>query len=1010
MPGRYTVRRFVLGAMALVALTALAGVAMAMRAASEMRSDLAAQVTSLQHDEQVVERIVRQAERQVGIVTDFAGRPDPALAATFREEGFRLYDELRAYLFRDLTREERILVERIRELHERIEVAVQPVFAGEDAAVLLAELAELPELRAQLAQLLRLRRESSLSLLEAQGTLLGRLYLVLGGLAVLFLAVVGAATLFLRRRLVEPLVAISEAAQRIGEGEFEARVGHAGNDELGDVARSFNHMAERLERARHETARAEGRFRELVEGVSAVVWEADSQTFTCSYVSPQAETLFGYPVSAWATPDIWQRIIHPDEYDAVMAECRLAVREQRDHELQYRCVRSDGSIVWVRDSVRIVRDAAGGPSRLLGVITDISAARGVEQALRESEERYHSLVDRVPIGLYRTTPDGRFVDVNAAMAGLFGFHNREALLQANATDMYVETQQRKAWQVMLDAAPGAVEVDRQHRRHDGSVIWLRDTGRAVRDADGGILYYEGALQDVTERVEAGEALRRSEARFRSLIENASEGLLVLSARMEVLYQSPAVERILGYSPDELAALDLLSQVHPDDQQRMREAFRQVVSGRARPQGSEMRCRHRDGRWVVVHATSSNQLHDPAVAGIVVHMVDTTAQRQLEAQFAQAQKLEAVGRLAGGIAHDFNNLLTAIEGYTFLLADRTSGDSEAQEELAEIRRAVERGARLTRQLLAFGRREVVQRRDTDVSAVSRDIEQMLRRLITEDVALDADIAPGCWANVDAGQLEQVVLNLVVNARDAAPRSGIRLSVSREQVAGSAAATGLPAGEYVVLVVSDDGCGIDPEDMPFIFDPFFTTKELGKGTGLGLPTVYSIVEQSGGRVVVHSEPGRGTAVHVYLPSVSPADAPVAPETVASIPERGEELILLVEDEPAVRALAERVLQRQGYNVVAAHDGQHALELAAAMPGVVDLLVTDVVMPRLGGVELAERLGTLQPGLRVLFMSGYAPDDLPRPVGGGPLHFLEKPFAPADLQGAVRQVLDELEPAGR
>ena len=501
------------------------------------------------------------------------------------------------------------------------------------------------------------------------------------------------------------------------------------------------------------------------------------------------------------------------------------------------------------------------------------------------------------------------------------------------------------------------------------------------------------------------------ARFRSLIENASDGVLILSRDGAITYQSPAVERILGYSPDTFLGSSPFELVHHDDYPDVMKAFTDVVEQPGRSRSVEFRCRHADGSWRTLHVLATNLLEDAAVGGVVVNMIDSTVHRSLEEQLQHSQRLEAVGRLAGGIAHDFNNLLTAIRGYTDLLDDKLTDDARAHADVVEIRRAVERAARLTRQLLAFSRRQVLRPRATELGAVILELERMLRRIITEEVALQTRVTEDAWVFADPGQLEQVVVNLIVNARDAKPRTGIQVAIDIIDVPDDdEAAAGLDAGEYVRLVVADDGSGIDPEILPHIFEPFFTTKEVGQGTGLGLATVYGIVQDAGGSIYVDSEPGVGTTMRVYLPRVErPSDDVVLMDARTNVEAaRGTEFVLLVEDEPAVRSLAERILMRQGYHVLSAGSGVEALRLAQGLHGQIDLLVTDVVMPEMGGVQLAEHLLAIRPDLRVLFISGYAADTVPTTDRNGrQLHFLEKPFSPARFTEYVRQVLDEPAP---
>ncbi|MGH7447924.1 MAG: hybrid sensor histidine kinase/response regulator, partial [Longimicrobiales bacterium] len=607
---------------------------------------------------------------------------------------------------------------------------------------------------------------------------------------------------------------------------------------------------------------------------------------------------------------------------------------------------------------------------------------------------------------YRTTPAGRMIDANPVLVQLLGYGSREALLESNAADAYLNAEERSRWQELLAVADEVVEVDRLHRRRDGSLMWLRDTALAVRDDSGTVQYYEGALQDVTERVSAEEAVRRSEARFRSLIENASDGVLILSAERLITYQSPAVERILGYPPESMIGTSLFDLVHPDDHAEVTESFTDVMTQDGHGKSVEFRCRHANGSYRVLHVLGSNLLADPAVGGVVVNMIDSTLHRSLEEQLHHSQRLEAVGRLAGGIAHDFNNLLTAIRGYTDLLGDRLTDDARAHADVMEIRRAVERAARLTRQLLAFSRRQVVRPCATEMGGVISELQQMLRRLITEEIPLHTRICLDAWVFADPGQIEQVVVNLVVNARDAGPRTGITIAVDVVNVVDDPAATGVAPGAYVRLTIADDGSGINPEILPHIFEPFFTTKELGQGTGLGLATVYGIVKDAGGEILVDSRPEAGTTMRVYLPRIErPATAEHIPvQSRTHEPAEGTELVLLVEDEPAVRSLAERVLMRQGYHVLTAGSGVDALELVKHTHGQIDLLVTDVVMPEMGGVTLAEHLLVLRPDLRVLFISGYAADAVPTTdATGRPLYFLEKPFSPARFAEYVRYVLD-------
>jgi signal transduction histidine kinase len=388
-----------------------------------------------------------------------------------------------------------------------------------------------------------------------------------------------------------------------------------------------------------------------------------------------------------------------------------------------------------------------------------------------------------------------------------------------------------------------------------------------------------------------------------------------------------------------------------------------------------------------------------------------ALRLSEDQLRMSQKLEAVGQLAGGVAHDFNNLLTVISGYSELVLNRLSESDENRPKVEEIKRAAERASTLTRQLLAFSRKQVLQPKLFDLNHLVSDMSRMLRRLIGENIEMTTIIGETPPINADPGQIEQVLMNLVVNARDAMPNGGrLTIETARVEIDEAYASTHLSvqAGPYVMLAVTDTGCGIDAETSRHIFEPFFTTKEQGKGTGLGLSTVYGIVKQSGGHIWLYSEPGHGTAFKVYLPAVVEAETESTAEPVRAALPRGTETILIVEDEPQIRNLAFDCLVYCGYDVLSSSNGVEALQLIEHLQRPVDLILTDVVMPKLSGRELAERISALQPSAKVLFMSGYTNDSVVNHgILDGATWFIQKPFTLESLVRRVREVLDSDEP---
>ena len=535
------------------------------------------------------------------------------------------------------------------------------------------------------------------------------------------------------------------------------------------------------------------------------------------------------------------------------------------------------------------------------------------------------------------------------------------------------------------------------------------SSRASGDDEVGILGQ--SLNTMAEALEKREdALRRSEMRFRAIIENVNDIIIIMNADGTRRYASPAMSRILGYSEEELLTGTSQDLVHPDDWPAVRELIGQVQRSPGTSVSGQARSRHKDGSWRIFDGVLSNLTDVPGIEGIVINLRDVTEHSTLEAELRQAQKMESVGQLAGGIAHDFNNLLTVIAGRTDFLLGSSNLDSDQQTDLAEIKKAADRATELTRQLLAFSRKQLLQPRVLELNRVVREVEPMLRRLIGEDIQIRI-IASDRLGNItaDPGQLQQILLNLALNARDAMPSGGtITLQTANQTIRGGAGvpgnATHIEPGEYVVLQVSDTGTGMDDSTQRRIFEPFFTTKGQGKGTGLGLSTVYGIVKQSGAAISVVSAPKAGTTFSVYFPRTDGYALAQSAEKEISLPLSGTETILLVEDEPAVRNLVERVLNSRGYRVLSAGHGGDALELAHARDGDIDLVLTDIVMPNMSGRELVDALRSTRPDVRVLYMSGYTDDEiLRRGLHDPTMAFIQKPFTAENLAVQVRKVLD-------
>ena len=545
-------------------------------------------------------------------------------------------------------------------------------------------------------------------------------------------------------------------------------------------------------------------------------------------------------------------------------------------------------------------------------------------------------------------------------------------------------------------------------RGDGAYAHVFDRGFINRDGSGNPVRMFGSMFDVTDQKNAEEALRDSERRFRSLIENASDAIAIISADGKFTFASESYVTVLGYEPAELVGRHVFELVHDDDLDEAARAFEQIATARGGTVQISLRCRHKDGSWRVLEARARNLLHDPAIGGIVSASRDVTQQLALEAELVQAQKMEAMGQLAGGVAHDFNNLLTVITSNVDLIVSAIPSQLDIHENLTEIRRAASQAAGLTRQLLNFTSRRSEDPQIVNLNEVLTDSQGLLRRVIGEQAELRVKTADrATLVKVDRAQFEQVLMNLVFNARDALDGGGVvEVSTEREKVdaSGPARSGTVPPGDYSVLVVRDTGTGMTPETRARAFDPFYTTKEIGKGTGLGLAMVYTIVKQAGGYIDLQTKRGAGTTFRIYLPRVMSPMATPLDGTRAIRPKAEDETVLLVEDEDMVRKVVRRTLVGQGYKVMEAANGTEALDLAMEDPGRISLVLTDVMMPSMGGPELARRLWAKFPDLKIIFLSGYAPDSMSveSAVPAGAV-LIEKPFAIEKLATKVREVLD-------
>jgi two-component system, cell cycle sensor histidine kinase and response regulator CckA len=516
--------------------------------------------------------------------------------------------------------------------------------------------------------------------------------------------------------------------------------------------------------------------------------------------------------------------------------------------------------------------------------------------------------------------------------------------------------------------------------------------------------------DALLRIRQAEMTLEQQAR---IIDQIHDAVIGLDLDGRITRWNRGASRLFGYAAGELLGQSCSILTEPGQRSVFRTMLADCDAGATGDPDAGAECeatmRKKSGAAFHVHCSFS-PLHDSRgdVIGLISYLIDITERKRLEEQIRQSQKMEAVGSLAGGIAHDFNNFLTVILGYSEILLSEMAGGDPSREPILRISQAGEQAAGLTQQLLAFSRRQVMQMRVVNLNELVRDYEKTFGRLLGEDIVLRSDLDPQLRpVKVDPVQMQQVLMNLAMNARDAMPQGGkLTFATRNVTIAADAAAehSDLAPGDHVLLAVTDTGTGIDQATLPRIFEPFFTTKEVGRGTGLGLSTVFGIVKQSGGAVEVRSEPGQGTTFEVYLPAC-PAAAidPMATKRLEKIPS-GPETVLLIEDEAAVRLLTADVLRKLGYHVLEAADGEEAIRVAEKTTRPIDLVISDVVMPHLGGRQASERIRELQPNVRVLFVSGYTDDAIVRHgVLQAETPFLHKPFTPPMLAKKVREVLD-------
>jgi two-component system cell cycle sensor histidine kinase/response regulator CckA len=622
----------------------------------------------------------------------------------------------------------------------------------------------------------------------------------------------------------------------------------------------------------------------------------------------------------------------------------------------------------------------------------------LEIARQAAEHRYGELFEHAPLGIVVSSPAGAIIACNPGFARMLGFTSVDEAIGTSMLELYATASDRGRFVAELREKKQLENYRVGLCRRDGRRIETLANVVGSYDASGALVELRGYLIDVTASVEAESVLRLREQLFRAVFVSASDAMMLLDDHRAIVDANPAASDLFGIPLAELTGV-VLDTLFVDEGCSLRGLWGELIGlGEAK---QEHRVKGRAGLRLV-ESRYRARVHTGRHLCIAR---DITDRRVLEERLAQAARIESVGRLAGGIAHDFNNLLTAILGYTELLLAHRRADDPEREDLEEIHKAGQRASALTQQLLAFGRKQVLQPVEVDLNLTLGGLKPILRRVLREDITLVIEEAPvPALVTIDPHQIEQAVLNLVLNSRDALPMGGViqidvvHVTLSQDEMPADRRDG---AGPYVRLRVVDDGTGITPEVRAHLFEPFFTTKEFGKGTGLGLASVYGIVHQSGGFIVVDSPASGGTIFTLYFPAIGVA-SPEPDQPAAS----GRETVLLVEDEDAVRVVIGALLRRHGYHVIEAATAGGALDLFPHHADAIELLLTDIVMPDMNGPALAQRLVSANPGLRILFISGY-PDAAKSALSGPHISFLAKPFEALALTRTVRELLDRPAP---
>jgi len=787
-----------------------------------------------------------------------------------------------------------------------------------------------------------------------------------------------------------------------------------------DIAFALHTIREEEKRAQAETALhySEHRFKQLLESVTDYIYtvEVENGKATNTAHGPGCEAVTGYASEEFQTnTHLWYQMIHKEDREQAIEQTERLIAGEPVSSYEHRIIRKNGTIRWIRNTPVPRYDNDGLLIGYDGLIADITERKQAEEEAKTSRDQLESIFKATPTGI-GVVINRHFTFVNEQFIDMLGYSREEVIGQSARMIYPNEEEFQRVGQKKYDQInkQGIGTVETKFKTKDGHIIDVLLSSSPIdpQDLSRGVTF---TALDITQRNQAQEALLQAEIEYRTVANFTYDWEIWQNPDGTIRYTSPSCQRITGYTAQEF--IDdpaLLSQIILPEDRDIWDKYQRDMLAKPKRYEIQFRIQKKDGKicWIEhagVPVTDEQEIflgYRASNRDISRRKHAEAEQEKLQDQLVQAQKMEAIGRLTGGIAHDFNNLLTAINGFTELAQHKLPPDSPVQEMLKYVLDSGHRAANLVRQLLAFSRKQIIEPKIINLNSLIPDLDKMLRRIIGEDIKIKTNVASDTWLiKIDPAQVEQVIVNLAVNARDAMPDGGqISITADNTTLTGDDLAGHLETqpGEYVLLSIKDTGTGMNNDILSNIFEPFFTTKEQGKGTGLGLATVYGIIKQNEGDIWVESREDQGTTFKIYLPRAEGASKSEAAPPQAN--PRGDETILLTEDDLEVRELMRRILERQGYTVLDTATGKEALHLAKHYGDPIDLLITDVVMPDINGKVLAEQILHIRPSLKIIFISGYPDETIAKHgVIEADIVFLQKPFTAGELAQRTRATLD-------